>query len=82
MVALILAAFPLIRRAVYPYTIFFQTVPIIAIAPLLVIIIGFGLWICAEAPAASVLAAIVIGFVPFTVALASLANEIHNDFYS
>jgi hypothetical protein len=42
-------------------------------------IIGFGLWICAEAPAASVLAAIVIGVVPFTVGLASLANEIHND---
>ena len=42
-------------------------------------IIGFGLWICAEAPAASVLAAIVIGFVPITAGLASLANEIHND---
>jgi hypothetical protein len=43
-------------------------------------IIGLGLWICAEAPAASsVLVGIVIGFVPIAVGLASLANEIHND---
>lgn len=30
------------RRAVYPYALFFQTVPIISIAPLLVIWFGFG----------------------------------------
>jgi hypothetical protein len=42
-------------------------------------IIGFGLWICAEAPAAFVLAGIIIGLVPIAVGLASLANEIHND---
>jgi hypothetical protein len=45
-------------------------------------IIGFGLWICAEAPAASVLAGIIIGLFPIAVGLASLANEIHNDLYS
>ncbi len=31
------------RRAFYPYAVFFQTVPIIAIAPLLVIWFGYGL---------------------------------------
>jgi NitT/TauT family transport system permease protein len=31
-----------IRKAVYPYAVFFQTVPIIAIAPILVIWFGFG----------------------------------------
>jgi hypothetical protein len=45
-------------------------------------IIGFGLWICAEAPAASVLAGVVIGLFPIAVGLASLANEFHNDLYS
>lgn len=38
-----LAASPLVRRAFYPYTVFFQTVPIIAIAPLLVIWFDAGL---------------------------------------
>jgi len=32
-----------LRRAFYPYAVFFQTVPIIAIAPLLVIWLGYGL---------------------------------------
>ena len=42
-VAILLSAFPWIRRAVYPYTLFFQTVPIVAIAPMLVIWCGPGL---------------------------------------
>ncbi|HEX4052774.1 MAG TPA: ABC transporter permease [Tepidisphaeraceae bacterium] len=42
-VAMILAAWPLARRAIYPYTVFFQTVPIVAIAPLLVIWCGPGI---------------------------------------
>jgi NitT/TauT family transport system permease protein len=33
---------PFLRKAVLPFAIFFQTVPIIAIAPLLVIYFGFG----------------------------------------
>jgi hypothetical protein len=45
-------------------------------------IMGFGLWIIAEAQAASVSAGIVVGLVPMAVGLASLANEIHNDLYS
>ncbi|MDB5294476.1 MAG: transporter permease [Phycisphaerales bacterium] len=31
------------RRAFYPYAVFFQTVPIVAVAPLLVIWVGYGL---------------------------------------
>lgn len=40
--AVIFFAIPLVRRALLPFCIFFQTVPIIAIAPLLVIWFGFG----------------------------------------
>jgi NitT/TauT family transport system permease protein len=40
--ALVLSASPLLYRAFHPYAVFFQTVPIIAIAPLLVIWFGFG----------------------------------------
>lgn len=36
-VAIILSSSRWIRRAIYPYTLFFQTVPIVAIAPMLVI---------------------------------------------
>ncbi len=40
--ALVFFAIPMVRRAVLPFCIFFQTVPIISIAPLLVIWFGFG----------------------------------------
>lgn len=40
--AFVFSLSPLVRRAVYPYLVFFQTVPIVAIAPLLVIWFGFG----------------------------------------
>lgn len=40
--AILLSISPFLKRAIYPYAIFFQTVPIIAIAPLLVIWFGFG----------------------------------------
>ncbi len=40
--AVIFFALPIARRALLPFCIFFQTVPIIAIAPLLVIWFGFG----------------------------------------
>ncbi len=42
-IALFLASSRLARSAFQPYAIFFQTVPIVAIAPLLVIWFGFGL---------------------------------------
>ena len=42
LLAITLASHPLIRRAFYPYAVFFQTVPIIAIAPMLVIWFGYG----------------------------------------
>ncbi len=41
--AILLSSSPLIRRAFYPYTVFFQTVPIVAISPLLVIWFDAGL---------------------------------------
>lgn len=40
--AILFFAIPIVRRALLPFCIFFQTVPIIAIAPLLVIWFGFG----------------------------------------
>lgn len=40
--AVLLCVHPWIRRAFYPYAVFFQTVPIVAIAPMLVIWFGFG----------------------------------------
>ncbi len=40
--ALLFFAIPVLRRAILPFCIFFQTVPIISIAPLLVIWFGFG----------------------------------------
>ena len=40
--ATVLSSSDLARRAFYPYAVFFQTVPIISIAPLLVIWFGFG----------------------------------------
>jgi NitT/TauT family transport system permease protein len=41
-VAIALASSRLLERALYPYTVFFQTVPIIAIAPILVVWFGPG----------------------------------------
>jgi len=43
LVALFLSTSRLVQRAFYPYTVFFQTVPVVAIAPLLVIWYGAGL---------------------------------------
>lgn len=40
--AVLFFSIPLLRKAILPFCIFFQTVPIIAIAPLLVIWFGFG----------------------------------------
>jgi NitT/TauT family transport system permease protein len=42
-VAVLLSTSRWIQRAFYPYTVFFQTVPIVAIAPLLVIWFDFGI---------------------------------------
>lgn len=43
LIAIVLSSARWIQRALYPYAIFFQTVPVVAIAPLLVIWIGYGL---------------------------------------
>lgn len=41
-IAVLLSLSDLLKRAILPFAVFFQTVPIIAIAPLLVIYFGFG----------------------------------------
>ena len=41
--AVVLSSARWVQRAFYPYAVFFQTVPIIAVAPLLVVWIGYGL---------------------------------------
>lgn len=41
-VAIVLSVSNLLRRALYPYAVFFQTVPVISVAPLLVVWFGFG----------------------------------------
>jgi NitT/TauT family transport system permease protein len=55
--AVAMAASPWVQRAFYPYAIFFQIVPIVAIAPLLVIWFGYG-------PRAVVAAAAVVSVFP------------------
>ncbi|MBL7669681.1 MAG: ABC transporter permease subunit [Bdellovibrionaceae bacterium] len=40
--SLVLTLSPFLRRAIFPLAVFFQTVPIIALAPLLVVYFGFG----------------------------------------
>jgi NitT/TauT family transport system permease protein len=42
-IGVLLSMSAVLRRAIYPYTIFFQTVPIIAIAPMLLFWIGVGI---------------------------------------
>ena len=42
LIAVVLSLSVFLRRAFYPYAVFFQTVPVISIAPLLVIWFGFG----------------------------------------
>jgi NitT/TauT family transport system permease protein len=42
-IAVVLSTSRLVERALYPYAIFFQIVPIVAIAPLLVVWLGYGL---------------------------------------
>src|SRR3954453_7377963 len=42
-IAVVLSSSRGVQRAFYPYAIFFQTVPLIAVAPLLVIWFGFGI---------------------------------------
>lgn len=43
LLAMLLSSSVLVRRALYPYTLFFQTVPIVAIAPMLLFWLGAGL---------------------------------------
>ena len=43
-VALVFAQWPWLRRMLYPYTILLQTVPIIAITPLIILWMGSGAW--------------------------------------
>ena len=44
LVALLFSQSRLIERSLYPYAIFLQTVPIVALAPLIILWIGHGMW--------------------------------------
>lgn len=43
-IAVVFSQSRLVERSLYPYAIFLQTVPIVAVAPLIVLWIGHGLW--------------------------------------
>ena len=63
-IAVLLSSSRAIQRAFYPYAVFFQTVPIIAIAPLLVI--WFGIGIASKAALAMLLVAVLMFFAVFS----------------
>jgi len=44
LIALLFSQSRLIERSLYPYAIFLQTVPIVALAPLIILWIGHGMW--------------------------------------
>lgn len=44
LIALLFAQSPWVRRMFYPYTILLQTVPIVAVAPLILMWVGAGIW--------------------------------------
>jgi NitT/TauT family transport system permease protein len=66
--AVVLSSSSLVRRAFYPYTVFFQTVPIIAIAPLLIF------WLDAGFQAVAVCAFVVSVFPVITNGLTGLLS--------
>jgi NitT/TauT family transport system permease protein len=66
--AVALSSSPLVRRAFYPYTVFFQTVPVIAIAPLLII------WFEAGFQAVAICAFVVSVFPVITNSLSGLLS--------
>ncbi|MEM1061417.1 MAG: ABC transporter permease subunit [Planctomycetota bacterium] len=54
---LVFAVSPLLRSAMYPYAIFLQTVPVVAVAPLIILWMGYG-------PQAVVVVSAVVGLFP------------------
>lgn len=44
LIALLLSAVPVLYRALFPYTVIIQTIPIIAVAPIIIIWFGIGIW--------------------------------------
>ena len=56
---------PMLRRAAYPLLVISQTIPLVAIAPLLILIFGFGV-------ESKIVIVALFGFFPITVALPSL----------
>jgi ABC-type nitrate/sulfonate/bicarbonate transport system permease component len=61
-VGLLMDLFPLVKRTLYPYLIFSQTVPLIAIAPLLILWLGYGLL-------PKIMTVILVCFFPISVSL-------------
>lgn len=68
LIAFIFSQSPVIRRSCYPYAIFLQTVPIVAIAPLIITWFGYGL------PSVMIVAAIISLFPIITNATTGLVS--------
>lgn len=67
---LLIHSFNYLKKIITPLTLFFQTVPIIAVAPLLVIYIGFGAWTILSA-------ALIVCFFPVLSAMLVGLNQVN-----
>jgi NitT/TauT family transport system permease protein len=71
-VAVLITAFPLLRRTIYPLIVLSQAVPKIAVAPLLVVLLGSG-----EAP--KIVIAFLVAFFPLLVDTTTGLNSVPSD---
>lgn len=72
LVALVMSQSKLLERSIYPYAILLQTIPIVAIAPLIVI------WVGAGAPAVIIISFLISLFPIITNTTAGLTSTDHN----
>lgn len=70
--ALAMHAFPFVKRMMYPYLIISQTIPIIAVAPLLVLWFGFGI-------AAKIFTVVLVCFFPIALGLFDGLRQVNQE---